>query len=440
MRKARQESRVTGADLERLPPPPPAKTGWPWTEAGPRPPASLPGGQPWPRLSIVTPSFNHAEFLEETIRSVLLQGYPGLEYILVDGGSTDGSLEIIRRYAPWLTRWVSEPDSGQAEAVNKGLGWASGEIFGWLNSDDIYAPGALAAAAGAFAAHPKAILVYGGAHQVDRDGGLIGPAPQVRPYDRRYLLEESDPIAQPAAFFRAQAWQAAGGLDASFHYVMDYELWLRFDRLGPAVHLARVLASMRLYPEAKTYSGGRRIYLELRRMVERHGGRGLPAYFEDLLRRTHLTAAFEAYRQGDTAQALDELAFVLDVLPHWQEDGRLLADEIVSRAWSLPESAGDDCAPIEFAERVCRHLPPGVAAPAQVRRRALGLLYQALALRSYSQGRPRAARRHAWRAVTHDAERLGNRGLWSVAVRSWLGPAVRQSSGSRRALKNGTKA
>src|SRR5262245_4883167 len=126
-----------------LPPPPAGKTGWPWTVETPPLPAQRPHDTPWPRISIVTPSYNQCEFIEETLRSVLLQGYPDLEYIVIDGGSTDGAVDIIRKYAPWLTHWVSEPDRGQAHAINKGFDFASGLVLNWLNSDDVFAPEAL---------------------------------------------------------------------------------------------------------------------------------------------------------------------------------------------------------------------------------------------------------------------------------------------------------
>ena len=139
--------------LSELPPPPPGKSGWPWTEETPMAPPTLPDGSPWPRVSIVTPSYNQGQYLEETIRSVLLQGYPDLEYIIIDGGSTDESVTIIEKYAPWLAYWVSEPDRGQSHAINKGFARATGEIYAWLNSDDYYWPGAIVIAARAVLQH-----------------------------------------------------------------------------------------------------------------------------------------------------------------------------------------------------------------------------------------------------------------------------------------------
>jgi len=123
--------------LNELPKPPKWKTGWPWTEESKQLPDKLPDGSDWPKISIVTPNYNYGHFIEETIRSVLLQGYPNLDYIIVDGGSTDNSVEIIKKYEPWLTYWVSETDKGQVDAINKGFTKATGEIYAWLNSDDL---------------------------------------------------------------------------------------------------------------------------------------------------------------------------------------------------------------------------------------------------------------------------------------------------------------
>jgi cellulose synthase/poly-beta-1,6-N-acetylglucosamine synthase-like glycosyltransferase len=124
--------------LNELTSPPADKTGWPWTEESPLLPDKMEGDCDWPKISIVTPSYNQGRFIEETIRSVLLQGYPNLEYIIIDGGSTDNSVEIINKYEPWLTYWVSEPDRGQSHGINKGFEKATCEVFGWLNSDDYF--------------------------------------------------------------------------------------------------------------------------------------------------------------------------------------------------------------------------------------------------------------------------------------------------------------
>ena len=130
--------------LRELPPPPAGKTGWPWTEeSAPSLPPTRPAGQPWPRITVVTPSFNQAVFLEATIRSILLQGYPDLEYYVLDGGSKDGSVDIIKKYAPWLTYWFSGPDGGQSSAINRGLELGSGLFATWINSDDMLCKNAL---------------------------------------------------------------------------------------------------------------------------------------------------------------------------------------------------------------------------------------------------------------------------------------------------------
>ena len=129
--------------LSELPKAPSGKTGWPWTEESRRLPVLRYEGDPWPRISVITPSFNQGEFIEETIRSVLLQDYPDLEYLILDGGSTDNSIEIIKRYSTWLTYWVSEPDSGQSDAINRGLKRASGDFCTWINSDDMLCKNAL---------------------------------------------------------------------------------------------------------------------------------------------------------------------------------------------------------------------------------------------------------------------------------------------------------
>src|SRR3954468_14683484 len=147
--------------IDNLPPPPPGRTGWPWTAGTPGLPATAPGGGVWPKGSVITPSYNQGHYLEEPIRSVLLQGYPNLEYIVMDGGSRDGSVEVIKKYAPFISYWTSERDRGQSDAINKGFRRASGEWAGGQNSDDFYEPGAIRAAVEAAAAYPEASVIYG---------------------------------------------------------------------------------------------------------------------------------------------------------------------------------------------------------------------------------------------------------------------------------------
>ena len=162
-----------------------------------------------PLVSIVTPSYNQAAYLEATLRSVLDQDYPRIEYILVDGGSTDGSREIIERYAGRLAWWVSEPDRGQTDAINKGFAHAHGEVLAWLNSDDTYLPGAVTQAVASLQAHPAAGMVYGDANLIDEAGDVIGKFP-ARQTDYRRLRRGYVHIPQQASFFRADLWRQVG--------------------------------------------------------------------------------------------------------------------------------------------------------------------------------------------------------------------------------------
>jgi hypothetical protein len=232
----------------------------------------------WPLVSIVTPSLNQGRFIEDTIKSVLGQDYPRLEYVVVDGASTDGTLDVLGRFDGAL-RWVSEPDGGQAAAINKGFRLASGEILGWLNSDDTYEPRAVSAAVEHLRGHPADALVYGDATHVDAAGREIGPCAYVGPADVDRLIHESDYIVQPAAFFRRSAFEAVGGLDESLHWGMDYDLWLKLARRFPIAYLPRKLARYRQTGENKTALGRFDRFAEIERIGRRHGAGGLPAAF-----------------------------------------------------------------------------------------------------------------------------------------------------------------
>jgi glycosyltransferase involved in cell wall biosynthesis len=200
-------------------------------------------------VSIITPSYNQAAFLEQTIQSVLGQEGVPVEYLIVDGGSTDGSVEIIRKYADRLAWWVSERDAGQAEAINKGLQRAKGEIVAWLNSDDLYLPGTIARAVTAFEAHPETSLVFGDAVTIDPAGRQIG-----RLAFGDWGLDELMGfriICQPAVLMRRTILEQAGYLDPSYHYLLDHQLWLRIARLSPICHVPQVWAQARHHPGAK---------------------------------------------------------------------------------------------------------------------------------------------------------------------------------------------
>jgi glycosyltransferase involved in cell wall biosynthesis len=238
-----------------------------------------------PLVSIVTPSFNQVDYLEAAIRSVLAQDYPRLEYIVIDGGSADGSHEILRRYSDSLAHWSSEPDSGQTEAINKGFARAHGEILAWLNSDDVYRPGAVREAVEFLSRHPEVGMVYGDADYVDETGATVGRFP-ARPTSPAGLRRGYVHIPQQASFFRASLWKVAGPLDPSFYFAMDYDLWVRISALSPFRYHPRLWASFRLHPEAKTMAAADQCWPEMVRVHEREGGGRLSVlYGKYLIRR-----------------------------------------------------------------------------------------------------------------------------------------------------------
>jgi len=227
---------------------------------------------PGPLVSVVTPSYNQGAFIRATIESVLAQDYPSIEYLVVDGGSTDGTQATLRGYGERV-RWVSEPDRGQADALNKSFRLTSGAILGWLNSDDVYLPGAVRAAVETLADQPDLALVYGDAQYIGPDGRRLGAYP-TEPFDLRRLAQTCF-ICQPAGFFRREALEAVGGLDASLHYAMDYDLWFRLASRFRVAHVARELAQSRQHPEAKSVARRHRqaLFREIYLVLRRHVGR-----------------------------------------------------------------------------------------------------------------------------------------------------------------------
>lgn len=216
--------------------------------------------------SIITPSFNQAAYLEQTILSILNQDIPSLQYIIIDGNSTDGSQEIIRKYEKRLAYWVSEPDRGQADAINKGLARAEGEIVAWLNSDDYYLPGCLATVLAAFAQNPDAGLIFGDVLSVDADSRPIN----LMRYDNWDLsdLMRFRIIGQPGVFFRQSVMKKAGLLDTSYHYLLDHQYWLRVAQIASIQHLPKTLAAARFHSAAKNVAMAAEFGKEAFRLVE----------------------------------------------------------------------------------------------------------------------------------------------------------------------------
>jgi glycosyltransferase involved in cell wall biosynthesis len=223
-------------------------------------------------LSIVTPSFNQARFLEATIQSVVEQDYPRIEYIIVDGGSTDGSVDIIKKYEDKLAWWVSEKDKGQTDALNKGFNRATGDVFAWLNSDDTYNPGAFSAAVKYLAENPEAALVYSDCNYMDETGKVIGQFPAAQT-DYRKLRRGYVHIPQQTMFFRAKYWKELGPLDPSFYFAMDYDLWTRIAAKAPLQYIrGQTWANFRIHTSSKTNVNDERGWQEMLRVHYRDGG------------------------------------------------------------------------------------------------------------------------------------------------------------------------
>jgi glycosyltransferase involved in cell wall biosynthesis len=239
----------------------------------------------YPLVTIVTPSFNQGQFLEETILSVLAQDYPAIEYWVIDGGSTDSTREVIERYADRLAGWVSEPDRGQTDAINKGFARARGKYLAWLNSDDTYQPWAVSEAVAYLEANPGVGLVYGDAHLVDETGRVIGKFPAQKT-NLSLLRIGYVHIPQQSAFFRADLWRKVGPLDPSFYFAMDYDLWVRLAREAPIRYQPHVWANFRLHLAAKTIADDDRCWPEMLRVHYRDGGSRLaPIVFLYYVRR-----------------------------------------------------------------------------------------------------------------------------------------------------------
>ena len=250
--------------IDDLPKPPESRTGFPWTAAGETPKTATVPNAHLPKISIITPSFNQGIYIEETIRSVLLQGYPNLEFIVMDGGSTDETVEILKKYDEFITFWASKPDEGQSDAINQGIERATGDIFNWINSDDLLAPNALHELAAVFQKNPDAQAVCG--HYLFIGTGIPSAEPQ------RLLMFPSvektltlGGMSQPSLFWRLDTIKQLKGVNQKLHYTMDWELWHRFFLNIPqpkVVLTAAILAHFRWHDSSKSVSAAPRFHSE----------------------------------------------------------------------------------------------------------------------------------------------------------------------------------
>lgn len=269
--------------LSELPRAPKGKTGWPWTSETMRPADQQLDESSWPRISVVTPTRNQGQFIEETIRSVLLQGYPNVEYIIIDGTSTDQTINVVERYADWLTYWISEPDRGQVHAINKGFERASGEIYAYLNSDDLYLPGALYAVARVAKTQPLGELLYGrcdlmredDSHSIHR-GRINSVYEALNVYE--YWWNGSQ-FVQPEVFWRRSLATRVGSFDERYCLAFDYDYWARcFIAGATAVEVPYPLACFRFHADQKS-SAAEQAAEEIRRILRHHLGDRPPISF-----------------------------------------------------------------------------------------------------------------------------------------------------------------
>jgi glycosyltransferase involved in cell wall biosynthesis len=259
--------KVTSTDL---PSPPSGKTGWPWIPEEQA--VGLKGMASWPRISIVTPSYNQGRFLEEAIRSVLLQKYPNLEYIVMDGGSDDESGSILQKYDRFISYWQSKPDDGQADALRQGFELASGDILAWINADDFYEPVAFSQIAHFFTEHPDTVLTNGDINLVSEDGAFLRKIYAMRPsfFFAANLGQHGWP--QQGCFWRRNAYETVGGINSDYQFCMDLDLFTRLVRYGKSRRFSgKPLANFRLHPSSKTANLQGTLRQEKASIITRYG-------------------------------------------------------------------------------------------------------------------------------------------------------------------------
>jgi glycosyltransferase involved in cell wall biosynthesis len=382
--------------------------------------------QSLPLVTVVTPSFNQAQFLEATMRSVLEQEYPRVEYIVMDGGSTDGSIEVIRKYESRLAYWHSGPDRGQSDAINQGWRRAQGEILAYLNSDDTLRTDAIRLSVQALESAPGAGLAYGACGWMDADGKTLGVMGG-KPFRLSELILQNR-LPQPTVFLRRSALNRVGMLDESLHYMMDYDLWLRVALEFPTALVPKVIADFRLHQDSKT-AGRYKLFLDenLRILEKTFANPTLPTALVELRPRAtnyaYLTAALHCYGLGAPRDGheimerwfemqADPLAYPKDIIA-------LFANHMVSIV-PLRDAAFSPADGARWLDGVLADLPPSALGLSRYRQDILAEAYLAWGFDAHTRGDLSSARRNMLRALEYHPRNVRNRGVWSVLFKSLL--------------------
>lgn len=379
-----------------------------------------------PLVSIVTPSYNQAPFLRSTIESVLAQDYPHVEYIIMDGGSTDGSVEVIRAYADHLAHWQSAPDGGQANAINAGWQRARGEIVAYLNSDDTLQPQAVRLSVQALQENPNAGLSYGSCAWVNEQGQHLGLM-EARPFTVQELLLHNR-LAQPSVFVRRAALDHVGMLDSLMHHMLDYDLWLRLALHYPVVRVPELISNFRLHDDSKTASQYKLFLKDNLRLLDKaFANPALPPELKSLRPRAtnyaHIVAALHCYSLGqrEDGREIMERFFETETQPlaYPQDIVALFADHLVHvaplRDPNFSAASGADWLDARLSE-----LPPNAQALRALRSRILAHAHLEWGFAAHARGDTAVARVHMVRALRYHPTHARNRGVWSVIRRSFL--------------------
>jgi glycosyltransferase involved in cell wall biosynthesis len=410
--------------LSKFPPPPPGKTGWPWTEESPQLPETMPDGKPWPKISIVTPSYNQGQFLEETIRSVVLQGYPNLEYLIIDGGSTDNSVEIIKKYESWLTYWVSESDQGQTHAINKGFILAKGDKIAYLNSDDTYLPGVIGYVMLIFEQNPDSEIVYGDCNVIDETSTIIEKI--IFPDLNLEKLIDGTTFGQPAGFIHRSVIEKVGMFNENLTYVMDYDYWLRSVVNNVRfLYVNKVLGNLRMWSSCKSVGQEWEMALEqlslLEQVMENPEAKKVPVvYWSNGLCNASLWAARSAFNSERLNEGIKYLMKAIKYAPDVVKRGSNAIGAELAKVFVRKYGIES----ISKSKALLKALQSESGVAAILAHEILGWTYARMADRHWERKECSMARRHMLKAIVLKPALLSDRYYGRLFFKMMLGALV----------------